>query len=142
MITVPGATGYYDTDYRAKAQYALNALKTKDFVYIHVEAPDEASHNGDLKEKIKSIERIDKDILGEILNRFNQQDDFRLLILPDHPTPVAKRTHTKEPVCFLMFGKGIKQNGAQQYNEKIAKDKGTIFKSGEELLTFFLKHNN
>lgn len=139
VIDVPGITGYYDTNYLGKAQYAIEALKTKDFVYIHVEAPDEAGHNGDLDAKIASIEKIDKDIIGTILNHFNQHDDVRILVLPDHPTPVVLRTHTDDPVCFVMYGKGIPHDGSQDFSESSAKEKGLKFSSGEALLTAFIR---
>ncbi|VAX35777.1 Predicted functional analog of homoserine kinase [hydrothermal vent metagenome] len=139
IITVPGATGYYDTDYKAKAQYALEALKTKDFVCVHVEAPDEAGHNGDIKEKIEAIERIDQDIVGAMLNAYGEQDDVRILVLPDHPTPVELRTHTHEPVGFVMYGKGIDHDGSKVYSEKNTNEKGLKFKNGEEMMDCFMK---
>lgn len=138
VITVPGATGYYDTDYSAKAQYALRSLEQKDFVYIHVEAPDEAGHNGDYIEKVKAIERIDRDIVGAILKWSIGRDDFRILISPDHPTPVAKRTHTHAPVCFLMAGNGIVSNRCTAYNETTALQAGLKFKSGADMVAYFL----
>ncbi len=139
VINVPGATGYYDTNYKGKAEYALESLKENDFVFIHIEAPDEAGHNGDEKAKIESIERIDKDILGPIINAFNREDDVRILVLPDHPTPVAKRTHTSDPVPFVMYGKGIDADGVNNFSEKTAKKKGLKFNNGEELIKFFIK---
>ena len=138
IIDVPGATGYYDTDYLAKAQYALNALKTHDFVYVHVEAPDEAGHNGDADEKIKAIERIDQDIIGTMLNYFDANDDVRILISPDHPTPIELRTHTSDPVCFLMYGKGIDPTGVDTFSEKVAEEVGVKFNSGEEMINHFM----
>ncbi len=140
VIHVPGATGYYDTNYAGKVQYALNSLKKNDFVFVHIEAPDEAGHNGDLKNKIGSIEKIDREIVGAVLNNFDPHDDFRVLILPDHPTPIAKRSHTSEPVCFLMYGKGIVPDGSQQFCEKAAAEKGLCFKSGEALMEYFINH--
>ncbi len=139
VITVPGATGYYDTNYRGKAEYALQSLKNNDFVYIHIEAPDEAGHNGDVKNKIASIENVDREIAGTILNYFNKEDAFRILIAPDHPTPVSLRTHSSEPVPFLLFGKGIRPDGSQCYHESAAKEKGLRFTSGEEIMEFFIK---
>ena len=139
IIDVPGVTGYYDTNYLGKAEYALRSLKTKDFVYIHIEAPDEAGHSGDLKAKITAIERIDKDIVGTVLNHFDAQDDVRILILPDHPTPVELRTHTSDPVGFIMYGKGIPKEGSSDYSERTAREKGLKFKSGEELMECFIK---
>src|SRR3989344_282014 len=139
VIDVPGATGYYDTNFRGKAEYALQSLKNKDFVYIHIEAPDEAGHNGDVKNKVASIENIDRDIVGTIINYFNKEDAFRILIAPDHPTPVSLRTHSSEPVPFLLFGKGIRPDGSQDYSESTAQEKGLRFKSGEGIIEFFIK---
>ncbi|HLF18539.1 MAG TPA: cofactor-independent phosphoglycerate mutase [Candidatus Omnitrophota bacterium] len=142
IIDVPGITGYYDTNYLGKAQYALNSLEKKDFVYIHIEAPDEAGHNGDIRAKIEAIERVDKDIVGTILNYYNEHDDVRILILPDHPTPVELRTHTNEPVCFVMTGKGIAQDGSRQLSEAAAKEKGVKFDSGPAMMDYFMRTHN
>lgn len=139
IIDVPGITGYYDTNYQGKADYALKSLKEKDFVYIHIESPDEAGHNGDIQEKIKAIENIDKHIVGTVLNYFEKHDDVRILVLPDHPTPVKLRTHTNDPVCFAMYGKGIAQDGASALSEKIAQEQGLKFSSGEDLIEHFMK---
>ena len=139
VVSVPGATGYYDTDYSAKAEYALRSLESKDFVYIHVESPDEAGHNGDYKEKVKAIERVDCDIVSAIKEWSAGRDDFRVLISPDHPTPVGKRTHTRSPVCFLMFGKSVVSNHVPGFSEKLAQDAGLKFKSGADMVTYFLK---
>ncbi|HPP79245.1 alkaline phosphatase family protein, partial [Methanospirillum sp.] len=100
IIKVPGATGFIDTDYQAKARYAVKALKRLDFLFIHVEAPDEAGHMGSLEEKIKAIERVDE-MIGTIMNDF----DGRIAVLPDHPTPIRIRTHTAEPVPFAILGR-------------------------------------
>ncbi len=139
VISVPGANGYYDTNYKGKAEYALESLKTHDFVYVHVEAPDEAGHNGDLAAKIKSIEDFDREIVGTILNHFGQGADVRILISPDHPTPIVKRTHTRTPVPFVMAGSGITSNGAGSYNEAEAGRLGIKFTSGLEMIQQFLK---
>jgi len=141
VISVPGATGYYDTNYKGKAEYALKALETKDFVFIHIEAPDEAGHNGDAKAKIASIEAIDRDILGTILNHFATHDDVRILVLPDHPTPVKKRTHTPDPIPFVMYGKAVATNGQNVYNERSAKAARLVIKDGEELMRRFTNRN-
>ncbi len=139
IVSVPGITGYYDTNYLAKAEYAINALKKNDFVYIHIEAPDEAGHNGDIKNKIAAIERIDQDIIGTILKHYNLKDDFRLLVLPDHPTPVELRCHVDDPVCFVMMGKGIASDGSTQYDEASSMKRGIKFNSGEQLMDYFLR---
>jgi 2,3-bisphosphoglycerate-independent phosphoglycerate mutase len=100
IVRVPGATGYLDTDYHAKARYAIEALKHLDFLYLHVEAPDEAGHLGSTGEKVKAIERVDE-MLGMIMNGF----DGVIAVLPDHPTPVRVKTHTRNPVPFAVRGK-------------------------------------
>lgn len=138
-INVPGATGYYDTDYAAKAMYALKALEKDDFVFIHVEAPDEAGHNGDVRAKIAAIENFDKLVVGTVLAGLKNIKDYRLLILPDHPTPVALRTHTSDPVCFLMYGSGIEKDEIPLYNESEAKNSQFVFGNGYELMDCFIK---
>ncbi len=140
VIDVPGVTGYYDTNYSGKAAYALEALKTHDFVFIHIEAPDEAGHNGDFKAKREAIERVDKEIVGAVLNAFEGRQDLRILVLPDHPTPVKLRTHTADPVGFVMCGPGIDPNHGEAMTEQEARGKGLLFESGEELLSFFLEN--
>ena len=139
VITVPGANGYYDTNYKGKAQFALNSLKGHDFVYVHVEATDEAGHNGDWKAKKECCERFDKEIVGHILKSFKQPKGVRILISPDHPTPVAKRTHTRAPVPFVMWGDGIPAGKAKDYSETTAAAAGVRFKSGEDMVKYFLK---
>jgi len=101
VIEVPGATGYLDTDYQAKARYALSALEHLDFLYVHIEAPDEAGHLGDVREKVLAIERVDA-MIGTIMQGFAGI----IAILPDHPTPVRLKTHTTDPVPFAILGKG------------------------------------
>ena len=141
VIDVPGITGYYDTNYVNKGEYAIIFLKNKDFVFVHIEATDEAGHNGHVKEKIKAIEHIDRDIIGPILNHFGKESDFRILVLPDHPTPIALRTHTSDPVPFVMYGTGIPNDGTVKYSEALAKEKGVKFPSGEALMEYFMKKN-
>jgi 2,3-bisphosphoglycerate-independent phosphoglycerate mutase len=101
VIHVPGATGFIDTDYEAKARYAVDALDRLDFVYMHVEAPDEAGHMGSVEEKVRAIERLDEAI-GIVLDR----PDTTVAVLPDHPTPIRCKTHTADPVPFAVLGKG------------------------------------
>lgn len=138
VIDVPGVTGYYDTNYLGKAQYALESLKKNDLVYVHIEAPDEAGHNGDLEAKISCIERIDREIVGTILDYFGQYEDVRILVLPDHPTPVELRAHTPDPVCFVMYGKDVIPDAAARLTEPLAKEKGLKFASGEALMKKFM----
>ncbi|MBF0485034.1 MAG: cofactor-independent phosphoglycerate mutase [Candidatus Omnitrophica bacterium] len=139
IINVPGATGYYDTNYAGKAEYALDSLKTRDFIFVHVEATDEAGHNGDARAKIEAIENFDREIVGRALDYGRKHKDVRILVTPDHPTPVAKRTHTSAPVPFVMCGKNIESNGLGSYNELSAQAVGIRFASGEDMIKYFLK---
>jgi len=102
-IDVPGATGYFDTDYKAKGSYSANALKNNDILFVHVEAPDEAGHAGDIEEKIKAIERIDKYVLGQIMDEIPEYQDYKIVVLPDHATPIDVRTHTRDPVPLAIY---------------------------------------
>jgi 2,3-bisphosphoglycerate-independent phosphoglycerate mutase len=139
VINVPGATGYYDTDYEGKAKAALRSLEEKDFVFVHVEAPDEAGHNGDLREKLTAIERFDNLVVGTILKSFKRKKNFRILVLPDHATPISVKTHTAEPVLFGIFGKDIVGRGFAKYCEKEAEKSDLYFEKGHELMDYFLR---
>ena len=139
VLNVPGATGYYDTNYRGKAEAAVAALKTKDLVYLHVEAPDEASHNGNMQEKILAIERFDQLVVGTILEALKKNGDFRILLLPDHATPLALRTHTADSVCFAMYGKGISACGLEGFNEAEAKKSGIFLDQPHILMDRLIK---
>lgn len=141
VINVPGATGWIDTNYVGKAEHALFALKTRDLVYVHVEAPDEAGHAGDLDNKIKAIEDFDELLVGNIMHGMKQFDDYRILALPDHPTPVELRTHSSEPVPFVIYdNKHERKGGPVQYDERIADRKDAlIIKEGHTLMDYFLK---
>jgi 2,3-bisphosphoglycerate-independent phosphoglycerate mutase len=139
VINVPGATGYYDTNYDGKAEAALKALKDKDFVFVHLEAADEAGHNGDLREKIIAIERFDQLILGRVLKYFKHKRNFRIMVLPDHPTPVRLKTHTSDPVPFGIFGHNIIARGFLNYSEKESLKSELIFEKGHELMDFFIR---
>lgn len=139
VIDVPGATGYYDTNFSGKAQYAINALDSADFVFVHVEATDEAGHNGDLRQKIAMIERFDSQVVGPILEYVKNTDSARILITPDHPTPVSLRTHTDGAVPFEIFGEGISADDANKFSEKVAAQSGFIFNKGHELIAHFIR---
>lgn len=138
VINVPGATGYYDTNYEGKASAALQSLKKNDFVFVHVEAPDEAGHNGDLREKILAIERFDQYIVGKMLEAFKSAENVRIMVLPDHATPVEIKTHTAEPVLFGVFGKGILGRGFAGFNEKEAEKSDLFFEQGHTIMDYFL----
>lgn len=143
-VAVPGATGYTDTNFRGKAEYALRELETKDFVLIHVEAPDEAGHNGSVPEKVRAIERIDREMLGPILERARSGGDLSVLVLPDHPTPVAIRTHAQEPVPFIFYPAppGLSPAPGKRYTEADAKATGQFVEPGTRLIGYLLAGRN
>jgi len=118
IIKVPGATGLADTNYEGKAQAAIDALKTDDFVFVHVEATDEAGHDGDLELKLKAIDYLDQRLVKPIYEAVEQMSEpVCIAVLPDHPTPVELRIHVSEPVPFLIYYKGIEPDGVEQYDE-------------------------
>lgn len=141
VINVPGATGWIDTNYAGKAEAALEALKTRDFVYVHVEAPDEAGHTGDLKNKLKAIEDFDEFIVGNIIRGMKQFGEYRIMALPDHPTPLEIRTHSNEPVPFVIYDSAKERSGDPvTYDEMIGERKDAlVFKEGHLLMDYFLK---
>ncbi len=139
LIHVPGATGYYDTNYQGKGEYAVNSLKEKDFVFVHVEAPDEAGHNGDMRAKITAIENFDKYVVGAVWQYVKEVKDFRIMVLSDHATPVAVKTHVSDPAPFVMAGKGIEHNGFEAFSENNAKLGKVKFKSGAALTEALIK---
>ncbi|MFH0754174.1 MAG: cofactor-independent phosphoglycerate mutase [Candidatus Omnitrophota bacterium] len=138
IISVPGVTGYLDTNFKGKAQYALESLKDHDFVFVHVEATDETGHNGDVEGKIKAVEHFDADVVGPVLAWVREHPDTRVLVSPDHPTPLNKRTHTSAAVPFVMYGKNIEPNGFGGYNESFASKAGLKFGSGEQMIEYFI----
>lgn len=131
-VNVPTATGYFDTDYEAKADAALSVLRDNDFVYVHVEAPDEAGHTGNIKEKIKAIENFDKRLVGRLMSNLDLQDT-RILLLPDHATPISVKTHTSDAVPFMIYpGEGKAKN----FDEQSAKISGIVVE-GYDLMQMF-----
>jgi 2,3-bisphosphoglycerate-independent phosphoglycerate mutase len=132
-IEVPGATGYLDTDYMAKAEYAVSALRDYDFIYLHIEAPDEAGHLGSTEEKIKAIESVDE-VTGYILDN---TEDTVIAVLPDHPTPIRIKTHTSEPVPFAVLGRG--HDDTECYSEREIAEKGGFgLRRSEDLMKIIL----
>jgi 2,3-bisphosphoglycerate-independent phosphoglycerate mutase len=129
IITVPGATGYLDTDYAAKGRYAIDAMQHLDFLYLHIEAPDEAGHLGSIEEKVRAIENVDG-VIGMILKEF----DGIIAVLPDHPTPIRVKTHTRDPVPFVVVGKG--KDSTEQFSEKTARTGKFGIKNAEDFLAF------
>jgi len=141
VINVPGATGWIDTNYVGKAEHALWALKTRDIVYVHVEAPDEAGHTGDMNNKIKAIEDFDEFVVGNIVHGMKQFDEYRIMVLPDHPTPIELRTHSNDPVPFVIYDNTKERKGEPvSYDERIADRKDAlVFTQGHTLMDHFLK---
>lgn len=135
VVMVEGATGLYDTNYEGKAQAALDALRTKDFVYLHIEAPDEAGHEGDVSLKIKTIEDIDARVLKTVFEETETWDEpVVIAVLPDHPTPCVLRTHTRDAVPFVIYHKGIEPDNVQVYDEFAARKGSFGLLKGDELM--------
>ena len=138
VIDVPGVTGYIDTNYTGKAEYGLNSLKDKDFICIHVEAPDEAGHQGLLKEKIQAIEDFDELVVGYVLENAHKFGEFRIMVVSDHPTPVELKTHTSDPVPFAMIDSGESNDTGLSYNEVDAKKSGIVLDNISKYIEEFL----
>ena len=137
-IDVAGATGYLDTDYAAKGRAGVAALEENDLVCVHVEAPDEASHEGRADEKVKALERIDEHIVGPLLEALRKYPDWRILVSPDHRTTLATRAHAYGMVPFALAGTGIPSRGQSSYDEKTAAGSDLAFERGHELMSTFL----
>jgi len=140
LIDEPGATGFIDTNYHGKGQAAVSALDEYDLVAVHVEAPDEAGHMGECAEKIKAIEQIDEHIVGPVLEKLRTFDEWRILVAPDHPTPVSHKTHTAEPPPFCMAGTNVRGIQQEPYTEENARQSDLHVDPGHELMEYYLKH--
>ena len=138
IVSVPGATGYLDTNYKGKAEYALSEIRKKDIVYVHIEAPDEAGHAGDLKAKIKALEDIDSLVVGTLIDGLRDIEDYRIMVTCDHRTPVSIRSHTSDPVPFLIYDNKISNKSDQEFNERNAGDSKIFIDPGYKLMDFFL----
>ncbi len=140
IVEVPGATGYIDTNYRGKAEYGLAALDAgADFLFLHVEAPDESGHEGNIDHKLQSIEDIDAKVVGPLLDGFKQRGTrFRLLVAPDHATPIALRTHRSGPVPFLLYDSTRETEGRLPYDERALEDTRFVVEEGHRLIDLLL----
>ncbi len=138
ILKVPGATGYLDTDYAAKGAAAAEALESHDLVVVHVEAPDEAGHGGNALAKLKSLERIDAEIVAPLAELARRRGDVRIMVAADHATPVEVRTHTAEPVPWLLWGPEVEPNGATEFSEAAARATGLREKRGHRLMARLL----
>lgn len=142
VAQVEGATGSLDTNYLGKAQAAIDALlkEHQDFVYIHIEAPDEMGHQGNLHHKVQSIEEIDKNVISVVKKALDDaMEEYRILVLPDHPTPICMRTHTSEPVPYVLYDSTKRQNNNAVYSEKTAEATGVYQEDGYRLMELFIK---
>ena len=139
VVDVPGATGYLDTDYVGKGKAGVAALETHDVVIVHVEAPDEAGHLGDVGAKIEAIERVDAHVVGPMLDALRDRDEWRILVAPDHPTPVARRTHTAEPPPFCLAGTRVHPVLGRPLSERAAAQSDLQIEPGHELMEYFLR---
>jgi 2,3-bisphosphoglycerate-independent phosphoglycerate mutase len=137
-IDVPGATGYLDTDYAAKGEYGVAALKDHDLVCVHVEAPDEASHEGRADAKVKALEEIDRHVVGPLLEALPTYGEWRILVSPDHRTPLRTRAHAHGAVPFAMAGTGVPAAGQASYDEAVAAAGDLAFEKGHDLMRRFL----
>lgn len=137
IIKVPGATGFIDTNYKGKAEHAVNALESYDYVFVHIEAPDEAGHMGSVEEKIKAVENINNIVLPIFIEEMKKNRDIRILITPDHPTPISLRTHVAAAVPAIIVGSGVKSDKNETYNEELIPSFDFI--DGYKIADYFLK---
>jgi 2,3-bisphosphoglycerate-independent phosphoglycerate mutase len=138
VVQVPGATGYIDTNFEGKAQAAIDEFaKGQELVYVHVEAPDECGHRHEIENKKRSIELIDEKILGPVMEALEKYDDYKILIMPDHPTPLSLRTHTNDPVPFLIYKKSNPVSGTP-FDEDGAASTGIFIENGHKVMEYFI----
>lgn len=139
LIDVPGATGFLDTDYDAKGRAAVEALDAYDLVVVHIEAPDEAGHLGDAAAKVTALERIDEAIIGPVLDRLRAHGRWRILVAPDHPTPVSTRVHSSTPPPFCMAGTGVESRLRLPFSEANSAESDLHVNPGHNLMEYFLR---
>lgn len=142
VVEVPGATGYIDTNFDGKAQAAIEQLKAgRDFVYVHVEAPDECGHRAEQDNKVRAIELIDQKVIGPILKAMEGFDAFKVLVLPDHATPISLKTHTSDPVPFLMYSTAnSKDTSLNCFDEANAAQTGVFVEQGHTIMEQFIRY--
>jgi 2,3-bisphosphoglycerate-independent phosphoglycerate mutase len=140
ILKVPGVTGYLDTNYSGKADFALKALESHDLIYVHVEAPDEAGHAGNFSDKVKAIEDFDALVVGSLMNGLRTFKEFRVLLMPDHPTPIEIRTHTDDPVPFVIYDNGREKviEGISFDESIIEREDSIVVDDGYRLMDFFI----
>ena len=140
VIEVEGATGYIDTNFEGKAQATVRALENgTDFVYIHLEAPDECGHRNELENKVRSLELIDQKVIGPVLKALETYDDYKVMVLPDHATPLSLRTHVSDPVPFLMYRKSrTAEHSVPVFDEENAAKTGIFIQQGDTIMDTFV----
>jgi len=139
IIKVPGITGYFDTNYKGKAEYTLAALDDHDFILVHIEPTDEAGHMGDVQKKIQAIEDTDRLVVGTLLEGLKKRGEpYAIMVVPDHPTSTVLKTHIAEPVPFAIYATGGPKNGVSAYNESAVQASPKRFDEGFQLMSFFL----
>lgn len=141
VAEVEGATGYIDTNFEGKANAALELLERNDMVYIHFEAPDECGHRNEPENKVKAIELIDQRVLPILFKGLEKYDDYKMMILPDHPTPIVTRTHASDPVPYLIYHKSKEKKGVDTINEETAKSTGNFIDFGPSVMPRFLQED-
>lgn len=139
VADVPGATGYIDTNFEGKANAAVELLERNDLVYIHFEAPDECGHRNEPENKVRAIELIDERVLPILFKGLEKYGDYKIMILPDHPTPIVTRTHASDPVPYLIYHRNKEVNGVDTINEETAKATGVFIEHGPDIMAHFLK---
>jgi len=138
IIQVPGITGYLDTNYAGKAEYALQVLEQHDFAFVHVEAPDEAAHNADPLAKKQALEDFDRLVVGAIVEGLGKFEECRILLAPDHRTPIQLRTHSREPVPFVLWGSGISADSMSAFSETAAESGSLQLDRGHYLMEYLM----
>ncbi|HXX82257.1 MAG TPA: cofactor-independent phosphoglycerate mutase [Thermodesulfovibrionales bacterium] len=141
ILRVPGVTGYLDTNYTGKAEYSLKALERVDLVYVHVEAPDEAGHSGNCVDKVKAIEDFDAFVVGAIMRGAQSFREYRILLMPDHATPIEAKTHTDEPIPFVIYdSRATRTNDGAAFDESIVGRRDIrVVEEGHTLMDYFIK---
>ena len=139
VAEVKEATGYIDTDFEGKAKAACELLKTNDLVYVHVEAPDECGHRGEAENKVKAIEYIDKRILSTLISELEKYGEYRILIMPDHPTPLITMTHARDPVPFMIYDNKKAASGVDTFTEESAAATGVYYDHGPDIMKVLLE---
>lgn len=138
VVEVEGATGYIDTNFDGKAEAAIKEFENgQDFVYIHVEAPDECGHRAEVQNKVRAIEIIDEKILGPVTEALRNMGNFKVMVTPDHATPLSLKTHTNDPIPFFIYDSTVSQRGADCFNEKTAKESGLYIDEGFTIMKEF-----